>query len=271
MKQKIFASVLLLSILCSLWGTASNLYLHNEENNAIDLFIAEMGLTAPNALDKAFAVRVSDALRSCFNTNEKTWKFARQHAEPFLRYSVLELLEHREGKCGKGSRVLLRVLDRLGYDAARITLYGKDLRVSTSHTLVSVMLNDDEHFIDSINSTEEFNRLVREQRVHAGMLNLSGFGKRHVAASAPRDSVAAQLRQEFGMYNYGIPVSQILYKLGIEYEVFNFSRPSAFVSFLAESVYLIKFFICLIFFLLSLYLLYLYRNHLKIILRGNET
>ncbi len=228
-------------LIISIYYTAENFINHLEELSAIKTFLQDNRLTKKQKLSKVMAEKVSEAVRKCFNTDDKSWKYLSNKDEPFLRYSVLELLKYKEGKCGKGARVIVKLLQHLGFDATRISLFGRDLSSNSSHTLVSILISGKEYFIDSINSSEEFNCFVKEHDVNTRIFGLKSFNSRKNTSSQHLYGENNFISSHFIIYSYGIPFSQILYKFGIELEVFNFSRPPKFISNLAESVYLAKF------------------------------
>ena len=70
------------------------------------------------------------------NSFTATWIEAANPERPFLRRGTEWLLRAREGWCGEGTRVMVNLLGRLGFDATRVTLYDAQLRAV--HTLVSI-------------------------------------------------------------------------------------------------------------------------------------
>jgi hypothetical protein len=215
-----------------------NLRNHWKEKIAVENYVLENNLNLDGVQSKEHAVRVSDSIRQAFNTDKDSWTFFDRSSEPFLRHSVLTLLEYREGKCGKGTRVLVKVLQQLGYDATRVSLYSRTLSASTGHTLVSVVIDGKEYLIDSINSSGDFNSFLRYNNVSCKDFGISQYSKRFV-----KDSNGLKVHlatQSFSIYSYeAVPVSKILSALGMGFRVFNLKRPSTTVSYFAESVYLL--------------------------------
>ena len=66
--------------------------------------------------------------------------------------------------------MIVNLLNRLGFDATRITLYDKKLEAS--HTLVSVVNEGKEFFVDSINSSEDVNRLLIKYNISSKYFDL---------------------------------------------------------------------------------------------------
>lgn len=215
-----------------------------DEHAVVDGYLRERGL-AGLPVTKETAVRVSQAVRADFEIDQARWKRLDYTKRPFLRRGPGWLLEAREGLCGEGTRVIVALLGRLGFDATRVTLYNAHLQ--GVHTLVSVKLGDREIFVDSINSPEDFNTLLNTRDVSAadfGVVRYSGdILERHAAGAAAAargtsatDPVLARFLDHYRAYSYeAIPVSKLAHAAGLDWRVFNFARPARWVSALAES------------------------------------
>ena len=197
------------------------------------------------------AIKVSQFVRTNFNTDESTWKNLRMDQRPFLRNEVDELLRIKEGLCGEGARVLVVLLQRLGYDATRLTLYNRHLQ--SSHTLVSVMIGGKEEFVDSINTPSWLNSFLNENVINVSDFLLMHYSsnvlvRRAFAENLQRTAENHKFFEEYKIYSYeAIPYSKLLTKIGLDVRVFNFSRPGKWISFLAESPKLIKSILCFAF------------------------
>lgn len=214
------------------------------ERAVVDAYLRERGLAGLPAT-KETAVRVSQAVRADFEIDESKWRRLDYTKRPFLRRDAGWLLEAREGLCGEGTRVLVALLGRLGFDATRVTLYNRHLQ--GVHTLVSVKLAGREVFIDSINSPGDFNHLLNARDVSADdfrIVRYSGDILERTAsgrAVAARDTGAADPERArfldlYRAYSYeAIPVSKLAHAAGLDWRVFNFDRPARWVSALAES------------------------------------
>ena len=147
--------------------TLKNVYYHYKEEKMITLYLKNHKISVANPkLSKKLALMVSEIVYKEFNTNPKTWKHFDLKNRLFLRNSILELLTWKEGLCGEGARVVVRLLQKLGFDATRVNLY--TLRLGgTGHVVVSVMLNGKEFFVDTINSSLWFHNLVKNADVGA--------------------------------------------------------------------------------------------------------
>lgn len=214
-------------------------WLQCTELKAVDQYIAAHDLQ-PGALDFESAKRVSRAIRNDFLTDTEQFSALDLSDRPFLRESTLFLLKHREGLCGEGTRVLISVLHRLGFDAARISLYDRNLR--SAHTLAAVKLGGENVLVDSINSHSETTRLLESQRVTPklfGQLQYADstynpeYDKAKPAATAAPG--VALFKQRFWMYSYEtLPLTKLLAKLGLESRVFIRDRPPRSLAILAE-------------------------------------
>ena len=228
-----------LTMVMALLPAAYFAWLQRAELDTVDQYIAAHELQA-GALDFDSAKRVSQVIRDDFLTDTEQFSALDLSNRPFLRESTLFLLEHREGLCGEGTRVLISVLHRLGFDAARISLYDRNLR--SAHTLAAVRLNGRNILVDSINSHAETTRLLESERVTPklfGQLQYADstynpeYDKAQPAASASPD--VALFKKRFWMYSYEtLPLTKLLAKLGLESRVFIRDRPPRSLAILAE-------------------------------------
>jgi len=234
-------------IVVSLIYPAINLYKQFEENSELDAYLKENNLNnLPVSKDNAY--RVSDQLRADFNVNQETFKHLSFKGRPFLREPASEILEYKEGLCGEGTRVLINLLERLGYDATRVSLYNRKLH--SSHTLVSVKEADREYFVDSINSMSQVNQFLKTKDINASEFHLLKYiddlGQRKAAARS-QDGTGREPDEEFFFNKYWLysyeaqPFSKIFSKLGMDVRAFNLDRPNRLISSLAEKPYLINF------------------------------
>jgi hypothetical protein len=207
-------------------------YLHNK--NLIGLPVS-----------KETAIRVSNQVREDFNTDENTFVALDLTNRPFLRRDAGFLLMHKEGFCGEGARVLVNLLDRLGFDATRITLYNKYLE--SSHTLVSIVIDGQEFYLDSINSADDVNKLLTSRNISSNDFNVLHYTDN---ISKRRGFIKTNLGIEgedynnffdhYWVYSYeSLPYSKLLTKIGFDVRVFNFDRPSHYRSIIAEKPNLI--------------------------------
>ncbi len=212
------------------------------ENAIIDRFIETHNL---NDLPKSkeSAIKVSNLIRKEFLTDETQFAHLNLYNRPFLREDVGFLLTHKEGLCGEGSRVIVDILNRLGFNATRITLYNKNLE--PTHTLASVLIGEKEVFIDSINSDEDFNQFLNEFDVSTEHFNVLHYSdniseRRKFSVSAPAaDDATSKIKEdslkEYWLYSYeATPYTKLLTKLGVNVRVFNLARPSNAISKIAE-------------------------------------
>ena len=149
-------------------------YRQLKESETVDNYLISTGL-AGLPISKETAVRVSDQVRRDFNVNAPSFVALKMDARPFLREDTGFLLTHKEGECGEGARVIVNLLNRLGFDATRFSLY--DRRLFPAHTLVSVVIGEKEFLVDSINSSPEPNRLLKTYDVspiHFSILDYRG-------------------------------------------------------------------------------------------------
>lgn len=211
---------------------------HLREEQQVALFLNHHQLQGDSgSLERAIAT--SDLVRSVFNVDSKSWKFMNKASEPALDFSCADLLQWREGNCGKGTRVLVKLLHYQGYNACRITLQGRGFSNRASHTLVSVIINGEEYFIDSVNSIDEINQYLRNNQVNASSLGLTDYKDRSKKTVSQLDT-ASVVNRLFIAYSYeSIPYTKLFSMAGLNMRILNFDRPGAFVGYLAESIYLI--------------------------------
>lgn len=236
---------LLLTLMLSAGG-GYYLYRQNQENALIDDFTRELGLQRVVSWENA--VEISQKLRETFNSDKKSFSKLSLKNKPFLREECDELIEAREGLCGEGTRVLVCILDRLGFDAARVTLFTKWLH--PSHTLVSIVVNGEEYFIDSMNSGEEFNAYINQHQISADDFQIMGHVEdirertrlKHELKEQDMDvDLARLLTDKYLFYSYeSLPFSKLLGKLGMNMRVLNLSRPPRWISVIGEKPKLIK-------------------------------
>jgi hypothetical protein len=219
-------------------------------------------------LTRETAIRVSDQIRKDFNTNADTFKALNVGTRPYLREDVAFLLKHREGLCGEGARVLVRLLIDMGFDATRITLYNRHLQ--SSHTLVSVMLDGKEFLVDSINSTPSDNETLKRYVVSTNGFNLLHYTddiverqKRELVQLSTRTPKELQsFYDSYWLYSYeAIPTTKVLTGLGINIRVFNFQRPGKWISALAERPNTFLFVLSLVCSVLITFLAHLFLRH----------
>lgn len=234
-----FAAVLVVSFVpAALFGLAQL-----REDVALDHYLRQRGL-AGLPVSAATALRVSQAVRADFEIDPARWKALDLARRPFLRHDTAWLLRAREGLCGEGTRVLVNLLGRLGFDATRVTLY--DAHLQAVHTLVSVRLDGRERLVDSINTPEELNAFLARAAVSTedfrllhytdDLLARLEFGRSLAARdTAPVDSARTAFFGYFRAYSYeALPVTKLLTRAGLDWRVFNLERPARGLSALAE-------------------------------------
>jgi hypothetical protein len=239
-KQRQYRVVMALIWLVALFPSMYFVYLQFQENDIVDEYLSQNGLDGL-PVDKETAIRISDQVREDFNVDESSFTALNLAERPFLREDVGFLLTHKEGLCGEGTRVLVNLLSRLGFNASRITLY--DSALQSSHTLVSVVIDQQEFFLDSINSTAEVNDLLRERNLSSDDFNVSHYSdditiRRQFTIldhSEIGQSGAFNFFDEYWLYSYeATPYLKLLTGMGFDIRVFNFKRPNHWISTLAE-------------------------------------
>jgi len=215
---------------------------HLQEERQVAFFLSQHSLLgASGSLERAIAT--SDLVRSEFNIDPKTWKFINKASEPSLSFSCADLLYWREGNCGKATRVLVKLLHYQGYDACRVDWHGRGFSNRASHTLVSVIINGEEYFVDTVNSPEGVNEFLKANKVNAKSFGLSYYKERSKRIVGQIDT-ASIVNRLFNVYSYeSVPCTKLSSVLGLNMRILNFDRPGAFVGYLAESIYLIYFMI----------------------------
>lgn len=182
-------------------------YTQVQENRIVDDYLSSndfIGLP----VSKETAIRVSDQVRSDFNTKESSFVALKMAERPFLREDVGFLLVHKEGVCGEGTRVIVNLLDRLGFDVTRVTLFNR--RLQSTHTLVSVVIDDQEFFVDSINSSTEVTDVLRHDNIASNDFDLMHYSddilERRAFAKADHESFISQAQIKFfnryALYSY---------------------------------------------------------------------
>lgn len=199
-------------------------------------------------LTKETALLVAKKVRADFNVDEKNFRALNWDRRPFLREDTGFLLEFKEGACGEGTRVIVNLLNTLGFDATRVTLFNRSLQ--PMHTLVSVQLQTREFFVDSINSTEQTTQLLSEHDISVTHFYVSHYSAnikvrksfRNTGILLPNDS--QDFFSQYWLYSYeATPYTKIASSLGLDIRVFNFDRPPKWISSLAEKPNLVRFLI----------------------------
>jgi len=246
--SKITSLKFLIPVLVTLVFPVYYLSLQIQENQLIDKYLSKNDL-ADLPLTKETAVRVSDQVRRDFNIQTNTFKSLDVFNKPFLREDTHFLLSHKEGECGEGTRVIVNLLSRLGFDATRLTLYNKKLK--PAHTLISVAIEDKEFLLDSINSSVKTNTLLKDYDVSlndfAFIHRIDNIAKRRSnLVNNKRPEALAGFFDYYLLYSYeATPYSKVLAKIGLDMQVFNFKRPSRWMSVLAEKPRAIMFIVSL--------------------------
>jgi hypothetical protein len=222
------------------------------ENSAIDAFIEELELDKTNTWENA--VEISKKLRTVFNSDKHSFETLSLKNKPFLREECDLLIQAREGLCGEGARVLVCLLERLGFDATRVTLFTRWLH--PSHTLVSIIHNGQEYFIDTLNSGDEFNAYVNSHRLAAEDFSIMGHvedigdrtrQKKALMAKSSDDVFEEHVGYKYLFYSYeAIPFSKLASALRLNLRIVNLRRPSKAVSLVAEKPKLVKAGVCFI-------------------------
>jgi len=234
----------------------NNLYMHYKEEKLITKYISDMNIKRSdfNTTTEYFS-SISEYLNNDFNTDAKTWKHSNLLGRTFLRNSVMELLEIKEGVCGEGTRVMIRILQSLGYNASRIAFYDK--RFGAAHALVSVIIKDTEIIVDTINYNKELHEILKNNKINMKQIDIIHYNDRFVELNKTNPSEFSNFfKKHYATYSYeSIPYVKFASKLGADKHIFNFDRPNKYISYLAESVYLIK---AIFFFILLIILTFIY-------------
>ena len=188
------------------------------------------------------AKKIGGLIFTEFTVDSSQWKFHDRVNRDFLRTSVRDLLRTKEGLCGEGARVNVRLLLAAGFDATRIVLRTPKLG-NSGHTVVSVLLNGQEFLVDTINSPPWFHNLVNNEILNTQCYPIPRYSQR-MGKNAYQSAVSSQactiLTSHLPMYDYqAIPYSKLANLIGFDVYVLNLARPSKFISYFAESVYLI--------------------------------
>jgi hypothetical protein len=213
-----------------------------QEDEVVRAFIASRGLQGTVAT-KERALAVSRALRADFDVREQRWKKLSLADRPFLRHDTAWLLETKEGLCGEGTRALVGILQEMGFDATRVSLYDRFLR--SEHTLASVLIDGREVFVDSINSTDRVNTFLGTHDISTRDFPVTHYAEDIVDRMEAGAELARQQRsqdpdyqaffEKFRLFSYeAVPASKLVSVAGLDWRVFNLRRPSPFVSRLAE-------------------------------------
>ena len=224
-------------------------FLQAHEDRVVDGYLREHGLVGLPVND-ATALRVSHAVRAEFETDSSKWVAYKLAERPFLRRGTEWLLRAREGWCGEGTRVLVNLLGRMGFDATRVTLYNS--RLQGMHTLVSIRVGGKERLVDSINTPPELNAFLDRAALSTANFRVLHYTDDIVARHArwnelsARDTVETDLYREqffrdFCTYSYeAFPVTKLITRVGVDWRVLNLARPPRWVSMLAEKPRSIK-------------------------------
>lgn len=229
-------------------------YRQAKENTILQAYLDQLNLdmTAP-AWDNA--KRISTQLRNDFIIDETQFKRLDMADRPFLRESSDYLLEIKEGLCGEGTRVLVNLLLLAGYDATRVSLF--DRYLVSSHTLVSLQVDGEEYYIDSINTPEDVNDYINSHQINADSFNIVKYSSDVTARMDDLQDAKARFRQfssessddesvavehhfydRFLFYSYqALPVTKLASVFNMDVRVFSFDRPGVLVSSLAEKPY----------------------------------
>jgi hypothetical protein len=257
-KKKLF--LLWVVIILGLLFPLKYLLIQMEENKIVENYLFENNLTDLD-ISKETALKVSDQVRKDFNIKESSWVGLNMGERPFLREDVATLLTHKEGVCGEGTRVVVDLLNRLGFDATRVTFYNK--RLQAEHTLVSVVIDKQEFFVDTINSLPKINTLLREHNISSDDFDVIHYtdditDRREFAeVSENKKRDFSKELEYYWIYSYtATPYTKLLSKIGFDVRVFNFDRPSKITSILAERPSLLMVIVTLILYFIFFYLLH---------------
>ena len=235
-----------------------------EENQMVTSYLLKNNLVGLN-ISKESALKVSDQVRKDFNIKESSWVGLNMDDRPFLREDVATLLTYKEGVCGEGTRVIVDLLNRLGFDATRVTFYNK--RLQAEHTLVSVIINEKEFFVDTINSLPKINTLLREHNISSDDFDVIHYAdnitdrRLFAEESKGKKRDFSKELEYYWLYSYtATPYTKLLSKIGFDVRVFNFDRPSRMASILAERPSSLMFIVTLVMYLILLYFLHRFQS-----------
>jgi hypothetical protein len=234
-------AIFILSALPSLYY----FYKHAGESQIVHRYLVKNSLS-DLPVSKSSAFRIARQVASDFNVDPRTFKTLNMNDRPFLREDAGTLLTYREGLCGEGTRVIVRLLNASGFNATRITLY--DRYMQYAHTLVSVELDGDSFWIDSINSSDSLTTLLEQESISAKDFDYLFYQDKIEQRLSKIDSFqkaekSEEFKKNLGMYylfSYeAVPWTKVLAKVGINMRVFNLERPPHLISSLAEQPFLI--------------------------------
>ncbi|MEI6681831.1 MAG: hypothetical protein WCO44_04350 [Bacteroidota bacterium] len=207
---------------------------------------------------KKNAFILSDKIRSEFEVDTTKWKNRSTDygKMPYFRYSVKKLLNAREALCGGGARVVCRLLLESGYDATRVVLFKRNFG-ALGHVVVSVVIKGKEYWIDTLNSSDDLNELMKKKDINALTVKIIPYQQRYnprfIDVKYNSDSLINKFQHSYIAYSYeALPFSKLLNSIGVDVYVLNLKRPPYIFSYLAESVFLLYALTFSIFYLLSL-------------------
>jgi hypothetical protein len=240
-RYKVILAIFAVTLLPSLY------YFHKqfEESKIVHRYLAENHLdNLP--VSKPSAFRIARQVAGDFTVDQKKFKVLNMNNRPFLREDAGTLLLCREGLCGEGTRVIVRLLNASGFNATRITLY--DRYMQYAHTLVSVELDEDSFWIDSINSRDSLTTLLEHESISAKNFDYLFYQDRidqrldkiEYFQSAEKSEAFKKNLSMYYLFSYeAVPWTKMLAKLGMNMRVFNLERPPRLISALAEQPFLI--------------------------------
>jgi hypothetical protein len=242
-------------------------YMQMRENKIVDQYLSSNNLIGL-PVSKETAVRVSNQVRNDFNVNNSSFVALNVSERPFLREDVAFLLTHKEGLCGEGARVVVNLLNKLDFDATRVILFNKYLQ--SAHTLVSVLIDEHEFFVDGLTTSHEVNKFLINSNISSNdfiLLHYSDnvdkrreFDRRKEFVLSNQTNKSEEYINFFNhywLYSYeATPYTKLLTKIGIDVRVFNFNRPSHWLSVMAEEPNLVMFFVTFIASVFAMFLLH---------------
>ena len=172
--QKKYYLVLILTWTITFLPSMYYAYMQMRENKIVDQYLSSNNLIGL-PVSKETAVRVSNQVRNDFNVNNSSFVALNVSERPFLREDVAFLLTHKEGLCGEGARVVVNLLNKLDFDATRVILFNKYLQ--SAHTLVSVLIDEHEFFVDGLTTSHEVNKFLINSNISSNdfiLLHYSG-------------------------------------------------------------------------------------------------
>ena len=217
------------------------------ENRIVDQYLTENNLK-DLPVSKETAIAVARQVRADFNVKQETFVALKMDNRPFLREDVGFLLTCKEGLCGEGARVVVRLLNAKGFDATRVTLY--DRYMQFAHTLVSVDINRSRFWLDTINSKDSLTNLLERMNISQGNFQYLDYSEN---ISERLDKIdqhrnvdeTEEFKKHLGkyfLYSFeSIPYTKLLAKIGIKKRVFNLDRPPRYISDIAEKPNMIMF------------------------------